>query len=91
MADGGLVIVAGAERVTSLVAARLATASESGEVLVERDGVTSRSPARFVLAALDEGSADDERPSAVLLERLAYLARTRSHRVARHVRGNGRP
>ncbi len=73
LADGGLVIVAGAERVTSLVAARLATASESGEVLVERDGVTTRSPARFLLAALDEGSADDERPATVLLERLAYL------------------
>ena len=73
MADGGLVIVAGAERVTSLVAARLATANESGEVLVERDGVTTRSPSRFVLVALDEGAADDERPPAVLLERLAYL------------------
>jgi magnesium chelatase subunit D len=71
-ADGGLVVVAGAERMGTLVAARLATASESGEVVVERDGVTSRSPARFVIAALDEGSADDERPPSVLLEQLAY-------------------
>ncbi len=35
----------------ALVAARLGTASESGEVLVERDGVTTRSPARFRVVA----------------------------------------
>lgn len=71
-ADGGLVVVAGAERMSSLVAARLATATESGEIVVERDGVTSRSAAEFVVVALDEGSADDERPPAVLLEQLGY-------------------
>ena len=38
-ADGGAVVVAGAERLSSLVAARLAAASETGEVIVERDGV----------------------------------------------------
>lgn len=71
-ADGGVVVVAGAERMSSLVAARLATACETGEVVVERDGITSRSQARFVVVALDEGSADDERPPTVLLEQLAY-------------------
>jgi magnesium chelatase subunit D len=71
-ADGGAVIVAGAERLSPLTAARLAAASETGEVVVERDGVTGRAPARFVIAALDEGSADDERPPAVLLEHLAF-------------------
>jgi magnesium chelatase subunit D len=70
--NGGLVIVAGAERLGAMVAARLAAASESGEVVVERDGITSRSPSRFVVAALDEGSGDDERPPALLLEHLAY-------------------
>jgi magnesium chelatase subunit D len=71
-ANGGLVIVAGAERMSSTVAARLAAASETGQVVVERDGVTSRSHSRFVTAALDEGCADDERPPTVLLEHLAY-------------------
>src|SRR5512139_325632 len=71
-ADGGAVVVAGAERMSALVAARLATACETGEVVIERDGITSRSQARFVVVALDEGSADDERPPAVLLEQLAY-------------------
>ena len=69
--DGGLLVIAGAERVGPLVAARIAATLDSGEVVVERDGVASRTPSRFVVAALDEGDADEERPAAALLERLA--------------------
>jgi magnesium chelatase subunit D len=71
-AHGGAVIVAGAERVGSLVAARFAAACDTGEVALERDGVTLRMPARFLLVALDEGIAEDERPPTVLRERLAF-------------------
>jgi len=71
-AHGGAVIVAGAERVGSLGAARLAAACDTGEVALERDGVALRMPARFLLVALDEGIAEDERPPAVLRERLAF-------------------
>lgn len=70
--DGGAVIVAGAERVGSLVAARLAAACDTGEVVLERDGVALRTPTRFLLVALDEGIAEDERPATVLMERLAF-------------------
>lgn len=72
-ADGGLVVLAGSERMGTLLAARLAAVLDTGEVVVERDGVASRADARFVVAAFDEGCADDERPPAVLLERLAVL------------------
>jgi magnesium chelatase subunit D len=70
-ADGGMLVLAGAERASALLAARVAAALDSGEAVAERDGITARSDARFILAALDEGSAEDERPPAVLLERLA--------------------
>ncbi len=71
-ADGGAVIAPMAERLSSGTAARLASALDDGVVTVERDGMTERLPAAFVLLALDEG-AGDERPPAALAERLAFL------------------
>lgn len=71
-AHGGAVIVAGAERVGALVAARLAAACDTGEVRLERDGVALCLPARSLVVALDEGIGDDERPATVLMERLAF-------------------
>ena len=41
-------------------------------MLLERDGLAMRTPARFGVVALDEGSAEDERPPAALLDRLAF-------------------
>jgi magnesium chelatase subunit D len=70
-ADGGIVLLAMAERVAPGVAGRLAAALDTHEVALERDGFTARLPARFGVVALDEGEGDDERPPAVLLERLA--------------------
>ena len=46
-ADGGLVLLAMAERVTGATAARLAAVLDQGEVLMERDGLTLRQPARI--------------------------------------------
>lgn len=71
-ADGGVVIVAMAERMMPATAARLSAAMDLGFVSVPRDGLTARSPARFGLIALDEGIAPDERPPFALLDRMAF-------------------
>ena len=71
-AEGGVLLVAMAERLTPGTAARLTGTLDAGEVLLERDGLALRTPARFGLVALDEGSAEDERPPAALLDRLAF-------------------
>jgi magnesium chelatase subunit D len=71
-ADGGVLVAAMAERMSSLTAGRLVAALDSGEVLLERDGIGMRIPARFGVIALDEGVAADEVPPAALLDRLAF-------------------
>ncbi len=70
-ADEGVVLLAMAERTTAQTAARLAVALDRGAVVAARDGLVSTSPARIGVVALDEGIADDERPPAALLDRLA--------------------
>jgi magnesium chelatase subunit D len=70
--DGGIVILAMAERVEVGVGARLAAVLDRGEVIVERDGMASRLPARIGLIALDEGLTPEERPPDALRERLAF-------------------
>ena len=69
---GGLVLLAMAERLAPATAARLAAVLDSGEVLVERDGITLRQPARLGMVALDEGLDDDEQAPAALADRLAF-------------------
>ena len=69
-ADGGVIVLAMAERLELSLAARLAAVLDTGEVLLERDGVASRTPTRIGVVALDEGLAPDERPPAALLDRL---------------------
>lgn len=71
-ADGGAVIVPMAERMSDALAGRLVAALDTGEVVVERDGVTLRADARFVVVAFDDGVEADERPPAALVERLAF-------------------
>jgi magnesium chelatase subunit D len=71
-ADGGVVQLAMAERLTAAAAARITGVLDSGEVVLERDGLALRSPASFGVLALDEGIAEDERPPAALLDRLAF-------------------
>ena len=72
-ADGGVVVLAMAERVPLGTAARLAAVLDTQEVAVERDGLALRLPARFGVVALDEGMSDDEQVPAALLDRLAFL------------------
>jgi magnesium chelatase subunit D len=85
-ADGGVVVVPMAERLSDAAAGRLAAVIDSGAVVAERDGVTLRADARFVLVALDDGIEAEERAPAGLAERLAFwvdLSGVRWNDVAR--------
>ncbi|WP_376986082.1 magnesium chelatase subunit D [Bosea sp. R86505] len=70
-ADGGVLIVAMAERVEAATAAKLCAVLDAGAVTVERDGIALTVSTRFAVVALDEGIAADERPAAALTDRLA--------------------
>jgi magnesium chelatase subunit D len=70
-ADGGLLLLAMAERCSANVAAHLSAALDTQQVQLQRDGLSTCEPARFGLVALDEGN-DDERLPATLLDRLAF-------------------
>jgi magnesium chelatase subunit D len=70
-ADGGVLLLAMAERLTPGAAARIAAALDTGEVAVERDGIAARLPARFGTVAEDEG-LEEEAPPSVLAERLGF-------------------
>jgi magnesium chelatase subunit D len=72
-ADGGVLVVAMAERLTAVTASRLASALDLGEVAVPRSGVLVSHPARIGIVLLDEAMADDERVPAALLDRTALL------------------
>ncbi len=69
-ADGGVLIVPMAERLPSALAARLSGVLDTGEVIVERDGIAAAAPARIALIALDEGVDHDEHVPQSLLDRL---------------------
>lgn len=71
-ADGGLLTLAMAERLSAASAALLAAALDTGEAVLERDGLACRLPARVGLVALDEGRDDDEQLPPALRERLAF-------------------
>ena len=69
-ADGGVLVLPMAERLSASTAAHLAAARDLGEVLIERDGFTCRAPARFGIIAINEGR-EDEQPPTNLTDRLA--------------------
>ena len=71
-ADGGVVVLAMAERLSSSTAARLTAALDATEVVLARDGIELRHPSRFGVVVLDEGITDDERAPPALLDRLAF-------------------
>jgi magnesium chelatase subunit D len=70
-ADGCVLVLAMAERLSSTTCAHITAAMDQHESLVERDGLSLRSPARFSVVALDEG-LDDEAAPASLCDRLAF-------------------
>ncbi|MDP1688129.1 magnesium chelatase subunit D [Hydrogenophaga sp.] len=70
--DGGVLLLAMAERVGAGVASQLSAVLDTQVVALERDGLTQRLPARVALVALDEGASDEEQMPATLLDRLAF-------------------
>jgi magnesium chelatase subunit D len=70
-ADGGVLQLVMAERLESAAAARIASALDSGEIAIEREGLSSRAVARFGVVAQDESGEDDDGPPAALSDRLA--------------------
>ena len=70
--DGGIVVLAMAERIGSDATARLCAVLDDGVVILQRDGLSRVSPARFGVVALDEGAEPDERTPAPLLDRMAF-------------------
>ena len=72
-ANGGVLQVAMAERVTPSVAARLAAAMDAGSVRTERDGIARLDPTQWMLIVYDESLDDDEHPPAALLDRVAFV------------------
>ena len=70
-ADGGVVLLAMAERVSSATAARIAAVLDTGEVALQRDGIAMVTPTHFGLVLLDEGMTEDERSPGALRDRVA--------------------
>ena len=70
-ANGGVVVLAMAERADEAHVAHVNAALDTGEVLLARHGIVQRDAARFAVVALDEGVEPDERPAESLLDRLA--------------------
>lgn len=71
-ADGGVLMLAMAERLSSSTTVHITAAMDGKETIVERDGLSLRMPASFGVVALDEGLEDEGVPAA-LRDRLAFL------------------
>lgn len=70
-ADGGVLVLAMAERLSSATTVHVTSAMDAQETIVERDGLSLRMPARFGVVALDEGLEDEFAPAS-LHDRLAF-------------------
>ncbi len=70
-ADGGIVLLAMAERIAASTAGSVAAALDAHEIAVERHGIGARSASRIGVVALDEGLEDEPLPER-LRERLAF-------------------
>ena len=70
--DGGVLVLAMAERMSVSAAARFGSVLDTGLVALQRDGLDTSAKARLGLVALDEGASDDEQMPAALADRLAF-------------------
>jgi magnesium chelatase subunit D len=70
--DGGVLVLAMAERMSVSAAARFGSVLDTGLVALQRDGLDTLAKARLGLVALDEGASDDEQMPAALADRLAF-------------------
>lgn len=71
-ADGGLAVLAMAERISTSTAARIVAAMDNHQVCVERDGVSANMATRFGVIALDEGVDETEAAPSALADRVAF-------------------
>jgi magnesium chelatase subunit D len=71
-ADGGILVIPLAERLSAGTAARIAASLDRRSVVIERDGIAGVVPTRLGVVLFDEGATPDERPPAALVERLAF-------------------
>ena len=71
-ADGGVLLLAMAERMTAAAAARFGSVLDTRSVHLQRDGLDSVYTSRLAMVALDEGARDDEHMPASLADRLAF-------------------
>jgi magnesium chelatase subunit D len=70
-ANGGIIVIPSAERLTPEIASRITAAMDLKLVSVQRDGSNLSSPTTFGIIAFDEGRSTDESPPSVLLDRAA--------------------
>jgi magnesium chelatase subunit D len=71
-ADGGVLVLAMAERMSLSSAARFGSVLDTGMLALQRDGLDTSAKASLGLVALDEGASDDEQMPAGLADRLAF-------------------
>jgi magnesium chelatase subunit D len=71
-ADGGVLLLAMAERMTAAAAARFGSVLDTRSVHLQRDGLDSVYASRLAFVAMDEGASDDEHMPASLADRLAF-------------------
>ncbi|WP_373060915.1 magnesium chelatase subunit D [Gemmatimonas sp.] len=74
-ADGGVIVVPMAERLSTSARTALCEVLDYAEVQVARDGIGERHDARVCMVVMDE-SIDDEAVHAALRDRLAFVVRT---------------
>lgn len=71
-ANGGVVVLTMAERVSANVAARLTAVMDTGLVTLARDGIELHHATKFGVVMLDEGLDDSEHAPVALQDRLAF-------------------
>jgi magnesium chelatase subunit D len=71
-ANGGVLLLALAERMGAATATRFCAALDTQVVQLQRDGLAAQHPARLGLVALDEGLGDDEQMPRALQDRMAF-------------------
>jgi magnesium chelatase subunit D len=71
-ADGGVLVLAMAERMPAASASYIAQALDTGVVQIERDGLSAAIPTRVAFVCLDEGIGDEEGTPTKLLDRAAF-------------------
>ncbi|MDT7935352.1 MAG: magnesium chelatase, partial [Sphingomonadaceae bacterium] len=69
-ADGGALLVTGAERMPDTLGGAIAAVMDVGSIATRHDSADLSAPARFALLLLDDGASEEERPPPALLERI---------------------